>query len=76
MFGYTKAPINPDQDAFLTNKDKQVRDGRTLRAERNRQTIAETFLDLIEQGELNPTAQMLSEYSGVSTSTIFRLYED
>jgi len=51
-------------------------DGRSLRAERNRSLIAETFLDLLEQGEVQPTAQMVSDQSGVSTSTIFRLYED
>jgi len=56
--------------------EKKVHDGRSMRAERNRRLIAETFLDLMEKGESSPTAQMLSDHSGVSTSTIFRLYED
>jgi len=30
----------------------------------------------MEKGESHPTAQMLSDQTGVSTSTIFRLYKD
>ena len=56
--------------------DKPRLDGRNLRAEKNRELVAEAFLKLLVDGESNPTAQMISERSGVSTSTLFRLYED
>jgi len=56
--------------------DKPKLDGRNLRAEKNRKLVAEAFLKLLVDGESNPTAQMISERSGVSTSTLFRLYED
>jgi len=56
--------------------DKPRPDGRNLRAEKNRKQVAEAFLKLLVDGERNPTAQMIAERSGVSTSTLFRLYED
>lgn len=56
--------------------DKPILDGRNLRAEKNRKLVAEAFFELLEDGESNPTAQMISKRSGVSTSTLFRLYED
>jgi AcrR family transcriptional regulator len=56
--------------------DKPRPDGRNLRAEKNRKLVAEAFLKLLEDGERHPTAQMISKQSGVSTSTLFRLYED
>ena len=51
-------------------------DGRNLRAEKNRKLVAEAFLKLLMDGESHPTAQMISKRSGVSTSTLFRLYDD
>ena len=56
--------------------EETSRDGRSMRAERNRRLVAEASLQLLEEGEAQPTAQMIARKSGVSTSTIFRLYED
>ncbi len=56
--------------------EETSRDGRSLRAERNRHLVAEALLQLLEEGEAQPTAQMIAKKSGVSTSTIFRLYDD
>lgn len=58
------------------NGEETSRDGRSMRAERNRRLVAEASLQLLEEGEAQPTAQMIARKSGVSTSTIFRLYED
>ena len=60
----------------VASNDIPKLDGRNLRAEKNRKLVAEAFLKLLVDGESNPTAQMISERSGVSTSTLFRLYED
>ena len=60
----------------IATNDKPKLDGRNLRAEKNRKLVAEAFLKLLVDGESNPTAQMISKRSGVSTSTLFRLYED
>jgi AcrR family transcriptional regulator len=51
-------------------------DGRLLRAERTRRLVVEVFLDLVQEGELHPTAQQVADRSGVSMRSIFRLFED
>lgn len=51
-------------------------DGRSLRSVRSRRAVVEAFIDLLNEGVLQPTAQQVSERSGVSPSTIFRLFED
>lgn len=51
-------------------------DGRALRSVRSRRAVVEAFLDLVYEGEVQPTAQQVAERSGVSASTIFRLFED
>jgi TetR/AcrR family transcriptional regulator, regulator of autoinduction and epiphytic fitness len=54
----------------------RLTDGRILRAERTRRLVVETFLDLVQEGELHPTAQQVSDRSGVSMRSIFRLFQD
>jgi AcrR family transcriptional regulator len=51
-------------------------DGRSRRSVRSRRAVAEAFLDLLDEGVLLPTAQQVAERSGVSPSTIFRLFDD
>ena len=51
-------------------------DGRQLRAERTRRLVVDAFLDLVHEGELGPTAQRVSDRSGVSMRSIFRLFDD
>ena len=60
----------------LKTADPPKKDGRRLRADKNRKLVAQALLQLLEEGERQPTAQMISRRSGVSTSTLFRLYED
>jgi AcrR family transcriptional regulator len=54
----------------------QTTDGRVLRAERTRRSVVEALLDLIGEGEVHPTARQVSDRSGVSMRSIFRLFED
>lgn len=56
--------------------DAPLTDGRLLRAERTRRVVVEALLDLVQDGELHPTAQQVSDRSGVSMRSIFRLFED
>jgi AcrR family transcriptional regulator len=51
-------------------------DGRALRSIRTRRAVIEAFLDLVNEGVEWPTSQQVAERSGVSPSTIFRLFED
>jgi len=68
--------MSPKISQMKKSGEETSRDGRSLRAERNRQLVAEALLQLLEEGEAQPTAQMIAKKSGVSTSTIFRLYDD
>jgi TetR/AcrR family transcriptional regulator, regulator of autoinduction and epiphytic fitness len=56
--------------------DAPLTDGRILRAERTRRLVVEALLDLVQAGELHPTAQQVSDRSGVSMRSIFRLFQD
>ena len=51
-------------------------DGRSLRRSRNQEAVVEAMLDLLIEGHAQPTAQQISERSGVSMRSIFRLFED
>lgn len=51
-------------------------DGRLLRTERSRTAVVDAVVALLEEGQVNPTARMVSERAGVSLSTLFRLYVD
>jgi len=68
--------MSPKTSQMEKSGEETSRDGRSLRAERNRHLVAEALLQLLEEGEAQPTAQMIAKKSGVSTSTIFRLYDD
>jgi AcrR family transcriptional regulator len=51
-------------------------DGRIQRSARTRRLAVEALLDLLVEGEQQPTAQQVSDRSGVSMRSIFRLFED
>jgi AcrR family transcriptional regulator len=51
-------------------------DGRRQRAERSQQAVVEALLDLYRAGNLHPSAQEIAARSGVSTRTVFRLFDD
>ncbi len=51
-------------------------DGRRLRSERSRQAIIEAALELMEEGVLVPTAQVISERAGVGIRSFFRHFAD
>ena len=53
-----------------------IPDGRRLRSERSRQAIIDAGLDLISEGTLIPTAQLISERAGVGIRTFFRHFAD
>jgi AcrR family transcriptional regulator len=54
----------------------ETTDGRALRRLRNEQAVVEAILDLLNEGVVQPTAQEVSDRSGVSMRSIFRLFQD
>lgn len=53
-----------------------TRDGRAERSERTRLAVAEALLELIGEGDLQPTAPRIAERAGVALRTVFHHYED
>lgn len=51
-------------------------DGRRLRSERSRQAIIDATLELMEEGVLVPTSQLISERAGVGIRSFFRHFAD
>lgn len=51
-------------------------DGRRLRGERSRQAIIDAALALMEEGNLVPTAQQISDRAGVGIRSFFRHFSD
>jgi TetR/AcrR family transcriptional regulator, regulator of autoinduction and epiphytic fitness len=52
------------------------RDGRTARAERTRQALVDALLALLYEGQLQPTAERISERAGVSERSLFQHFAD
>jgi AcrR family transcriptional regulator len=51
-------------------------DGRVQRRVRNREAVVDAILDLLVEGNEQPTAALVAERSGVSMRSIFRLFDD
>jgi AcrR family transcriptional regulator len=51
-------------------------DGRRLRSERSKQAIIDAVADMIDEGNLIPTAQQASDRAGVGIRTVFRHFND
>ena len=61
----------------MRDKSKpEVVDGRRLRSERCKQSILDACEVLMREGNLVPTAQMISDTAGVPIRTFFRHYPD
>jgi TetR/AcrR family transcriptional regulator of autoinduction and epiphytic fitness len=55
---------------------KGARDGRTVRAERTRQALVDALLALLDEGQLQPTAERIAERAGVSERSLFQHFAD
>lgn len=51
-------------------------DGRRQRSDASRRKIALAMLDLLREGELDPSADVVAERAGVGRRTVFRLFSD
>jgi len=51
-------------------------DGRTLRGERNRQALLDAALEMLEEGNLAPSAQEIAQRAGVGLRGLFRHFGD
>jgi TetR/AcrR family transcriptional regulator, regulator of autoinduction and epiphytic fitness len=51
-------------------------DGRAARGAKNRRAVIDATLALIEEGDLQPTAQAIASRAGVSTRSVFHHFDD
>lgn len=51
-------------------------DGRRARREQNMDAVVEAMLDLLGEGNINPSAAQVAERSGVSLRSVFRYFDD
>ena len=58
-----------------SSQEREV-DGRVRRGERNRELIIDAVLELVGEGELQPTAEQVAARAGVGTRTVFRHFAD
>lgn len=78
LYAATYAPLVSARSAAIDGDDTvgAASDGRVQRSATTRRLVVEAFLDLLGEGELQPTAQQVADRSGVSMRSIFRLFED
>jgi AcrR family transcriptional regulator len=63
-------------EAMSESVKTELVDGRRARSERSKQAIIEASLALMEEGNLIPTAQQISNRAGVGMRSFFRHFED
>jgi TetR/AcrR family transcriptional regulator, regulator of autoinduction and epiphytic fitness len=56
--------------------EAKQRDGRTVRAERTREALAEALLGLLDEGNPRPTAAEIAARAGVSERSVFQHFPD
>ncbi len=69
------AAADTDTDT-ATEAEAASLDGRRARRDRNRDAVVDAFLDLLNEGDLNPGVAAVAERSGVSHRSVFRYFED
>lgn len=52
------------------------RDGRAVRRERNREAIINAVFELVGEGVVEPTAELVAERAGLQARTLFRHFDD
>lgn len=61
---------------MATAPDDRTLDGRTLRAQRTRGGIVDACIELVEEGDLRPTAPRIAQRAGVSVRSVFQHFAD
>jgi TetR/AcrR family transcriptional regulator of autoinduction and epiphytic fitness len=55
---------------------EEAKDGRTVRAERTRQSLVDALFTLLNEGVLRPTAERIATRAGVSERSVFQHFPD
>jgi AcrR family transcriptional regulator len=65
----------PTESAIVSEVEPFI-DGRHARGARSREAVVDAMLDLLNEGVARPTAEQISQRSGVSVRSIFRHFDD
>ncbi len=69
--------INPEESTVdVDMSTEEEGDGRTLRRTRNRQRVIVALLDIVREGELDPSVADIADRAGVSHRSVFRYFDD
>ncbi|MDQ1521202.1 MAG: hypothetical protein QOI55_2275 [Actinomycetota bacterium] len=60
----------------MGRNDEEAVDGRVLRGTRNRTAIVDALLELLESGDLRPSAREIASRAGVSVRSVFQHFDD
>lgn len=64
------------EDESGTQMGVEHTDGRRARRDRNREAVVDAYLDLVNEGHLEPSVAEVAERSGVSHRSVFRYFSD
>ena len=59
-----------------TQDETHTPDGRRLRSERNKQKIVTAMMELVREGDYDPSVASIAERAGVGLRTVFRHFDD
>jgi AcrR family transcriptional regulator len=68
--------MTPEGGVAVDSTTPERTDGRTLRAERTRESIIDAHMALILEGDLQPTARRIADRAGVSLRTLWGHFAD
>lgn len=69
--------MTTESDAAAALKAQGARvDGRRLRSEDSRRRIIAALLDLVQEGDYDPSAETVAERAGVGLRSVFRHFKD
>jgi AcrR family transcriptional regulator len=68
--------MTPEGDVAVDPTTPERADGRTLRAERTRESIIDAHMALMLEGDLQPTARRVADRAGVSLRTLWGHFTD
>lgn len=60
----------------MTLVTERPADGRTLRRDRNRETVVQALLELYREGNLTPSTDEIAARAGISARSLFRYFDD
>jgi len=70
------ADVDGIVDGDTVDSDEEEGDGRTLRRTRNRQRVIVALLDIVREGELDPSVADIADRAEVSHRSVFRYFDD